>query len=182
MDALPRERYPLDEGLSSQEESMKIPPSIDDQDLRSLVDDEVVLVIEEEEGKVGDDNTVTTKAPLYWRKTKVFSQLCVAFAYLAKEGALGEASTAQRISHEFKREVKNFLKGALLSPTQLSTLRKEESEVCDGIDMGTHGNSISLGKPMVSSFTKDISEHDKRMLTLFHAWEKLRKYWKTRNF
>ena len=29
---------------------------------------------------------------------------------------------------------------------------------------------------------KEISEHDKRMLTLLHAWAKLRKYWKTRTF
>ena len=35
---------------------------------------------------------------------------------------------------------------------------------------------------MVPSFTKEISEHDKRMLTLLHAWAKLRKYWKTRTF
>ena len=32
-------------------------------------------------------------APLYRRKSKVFSQLREAYTYLAKEGALGEAST-----------------------------------------------------------------------------------------
>ena len=78
--------------------------------------------------------------------------------------------------------MRNFLKGALLSSTQLSALRKEELEVYDGMDRSTHGNSISLGKPMVSSFIKEIFEHDKRMLTLLHAWARLRKYWKTRNF
>ena len=80
--------------------------------------------------KTVDDDIVTTKAPqapLDWRKNKVFSQLWVAFAYLAKEGALGEVRTVQRISHEFRREVRNFLKGALLSSTQLSELRKEEA-------------------------------------------------------
>ena len=42
---------------------MKVSPSIDDQDLRSLVDDETISVIKEEEGMTGDDNTVKTKAP-----------------------------------------------------------------------------------------------------------------------
>ena len=37
-------------------------------------------------------------APLDRRKSKVFFQLWATYAYLAKEGALGEASTAQRIS------------------------------------------------------------------------------------
>ena len=50
------------------------------------------------------------------------------------------------------------------------------------MDMRTHGNSISLAQPMVPSFTKVIFEHEKRMLTLLHAWARLRKYWKTRKF
>ena len=62
------------------------------------------------------------REPLDRRKYKVFSQLLVAYAYLAKEGALGEASIVQRISHEFRREMINFLKGALLTSTQISAL------------------------------------------------------------
>ena len=60
--AFPRARSPLSEGSSSQEESMKVSPSIVDQALLSLIDDGTISVIEEEE-KTGDDNTVTTKAP-----------------------------------------------------------------------------------------------------------------------
>ena len=64
-DAFPRARSPLDEGLSFQEEIMKIPPSIDDQDLRSLFDDEANLVIEEEKSEAGDNTVMTmeTQAP-----------------------------------------------------------------------------------------------------------------------
>ena len=61
---LPRERSPSNEELSSQEEDMEIPPSKEDQDLRSLIDDEVFPTIEEEEEKVGDYNTVMTRAHL----------------------------------------------------------------------------------------------------------------------
>ena len=50
------------------------------------------------------------------------------------------------------------------------------------MDMRIHGKTISLGKPMVFSLTKEISEHEKRILILLHAWAKLRKYWRTRNF
>ena len=95
---------------------------------------------------------------------------------------MGEANTAQIISHEFRREVSNFLKGAFLSPTQLSALREEESGVYDGMNMGIHGNSINLWKPMVYPFTNNISKHGKEMLTLLHAWAKMRKYWKIRTF
>ena len=49
LDALPRARSPLGEGSSSQEESMKVSPSKDDQDLRSLIDAEKISVIEEGE-------------------------------------------------------------------------------------------------------------------------------------
>ena len=79
----------------------------------------------------------------------MFSQLWAAYAYFAKEGALGEASTTQRISHEFRREMINFLKGALLTSTQISTLREEKLEIYDGMSMMTHGNYISLGQPMI---------------------------------
>ena len=61
-DALPRARSPLNEGNSSQEGSMEIPPSLDDQDLRYIFDDEVISVIGEEE-KTGGHNGVTTKTP-----------------------------------------------------------------------------------------------------------------------
>ena len=110
----------------------------------------------------------------------MFSQLWEAYAYFAKEGALGETSTAQRISHGFKREINNFLNWTLLSPSQLFSLKKENSEAYDGMDMMSCGNSIYLGKPMIFSITKEISEHDKRISTLLHAWAKLRKFWKTR--
>ena len=89
----------------------------------------------------------------------MLSHLWDAHAYLAKEGALGEASTAQRISHEFRREMRNFLKGALLTPTQISTLRQEKSEIYDGMSMRAHGKSIALGQPMISSFTNNNSKH-----------------------
>ena len=62
-DTFPRERYPFDEGLYSQKEGMKIPPPIEDQDLRSLIDDGATSIIEEEEGKVGDDNAVMIRSP-----------------------------------------------------------------------------------------------------------------------
>ena len=39
-DTLPRARSLFDEGISSQEDGMKIPPSIEDRDLRSLIDGE----------------------------------------------------------------------------------------------------------------------------------------------
>ena len=42
--------------------------------------------------------------PPDWRKAKVFSQLWESYTYLAKEGALGEASTTKR--NGFKREKK----------------------------------------------------------------------------
>ena len=112
----------------------------------------------------------------------MFSQLWVAYSYLAKEGALGEVSTTQRISHEFRREMSSFLKWALLTPTQKSTLRKEKSVIYDGMSMRAHGNSISLGKPMISSFTKKISEDRKGILTFLYEWAKRRKFWKTRTF
>ena len=61
-DALPRASSPLNEGNSSQKGSMEIPPSLDDQDIRSLVDDEAISIIGEEREKVGD-NAVMTMAP-----------------------------------------------------------------------------------------------------------------------
>ena len=51
--SFPRARYPLSEGSSSQEEIMEVSPSIDDQDLMSLID---------EEEKAGDDNAVIKMA------------------------------------------------------------------------------------------------------------------------
>ena len=65
--------------------------------------------------------------PPDWKKNKVFSQLWETFTYLAKEGALGEASTVQRILYGFKGEVGNFLKWTFLSPTQPFVLEKEDS-------------------------------------------------------
>ena len=41
---------------------MKVSPSIDDRYIRSLLDDETIPVIEEEE-KIGDDSAVKKKAP-----------------------------------------------------------------------------------------------------------------------
>ena len=87
-----------------------------------------------------------------------------------------------RISHEFIIEVSNFLKEAFLSPTQLFALKKGNSEIYDSIGMMSCGNSTYLGQPMIFPLTKEISEHDKRMLTPLHAWARLRKYWKIRNF
>ena len=75
----------------------------------------------------------------------MLSQLWETYAYLAKEGALGEANIVQIISHEFRREMSSFLKGTLLTPTQKFVLRKENSKIYDGMSMRTHGNSIYLG-------------------------------------
>ena len=63
IDALPRARSPFDEESSSQEESMKVSPSIEGQDPRYLVEDEMIPVGGEEEEKGGDGNAVTSKAP-----------------------------------------------------------------------------------------------------------------------
>ena len=60
IDALLRARSPFGEESSSQEESMKVSPSIVDQDLLSLIDDGTILVIEEEEKEVGDENAATS--------------------------------------------------------------------------------------------------------------------------
>ena len=75
----------------------------------------------------------------------MFSQLWAAFSYLANEGALGEASTTQRIFHEFRKEVSNFLNRTLLSSIHSSVLRNGRSEIYDGMDMRIHGKTISLG-------------------------------------
>ena len=57
----PRAKSPLHEDLSLQEEDVEIPPSKEDQDLRSLIVDEVFSTIEEEEEKAGDNSTVMTR-------------------------------------------------------------------------------------------------------------------------
>ena len=62
IDTFSRARFTFGEEPSSQEEGMKVSPSIVDQDLLSLINDGTILVIEEDE-KAGDDNTVKTKAP-----------------------------------------------------------------------------------------------------------------------
>ena len=55
----PRAKSPLHEEISSQEEDMEILPSKEDQDLRSLIDDEAFSTIEEEEEEA---NTVMKRA------------------------------------------------------------------------------------------------------------------------
>ena len=62
-DTFPRARYPLDEGISSQKEDMKIPSSKEDLDVRSLVGGKENSTIEEEKGKTREDNVVMTTAP-----------------------------------------------------------------------------------------------------------------------
>ena len=52
IDALPRARSPFDEEASSQEDSMKVSPSIEDQDPRPLIEDEMTSVVGEEEEEV----------------------------------------------------------------------------------------------------------------------------------
>ena len=74
----------------------------------------------------------------------MFSQLWAKFSYLAKEGALGEDSTVQRIFYGFKGEVRNFLKLTLLSSTYLFVLEKENSEICVDMSMVSKGHSIAL--------------------------------------
>ena len=49
IDALPRARSPFGEKSPSQEESMKVSPSIVDQDILSLINDGTISIIEEEE-------------------------------------------------------------------------------------------------------------------------------------
>ena len=60
-DTLPRARSPLHEDIYSQKEVMEIPPSKEDQDLRSLVDSEVFSNIDEKEELEGSSNVVTSK-------------------------------------------------------------------------------------------------------------------------
>ena len=82
--------------------------------------------------------------PSYWRKTKVFSQLCEAVTYLAKEGALRGATTVLRIIDGFQEELSNFLKLTLLSSTHLLALEKKNSEICVDMSLVSKGNSIAL--------------------------------------
>ena len=63
-DFLTREKSPLHEDLSFQEEDMEIPPSKEDQDLKSLIDGEEFSTIEEEEEKARDNSAVMTRAHL----------------------------------------------------------------------------------------------------------------------
>ena len=63
IDALPRVRAPFGENSSSQEESMKVSPSMVDQDLLSFIDVGTISVIEEEEKEVEDEDAVTSRAP-----------------------------------------------------------------------------------------------------------------------
>ena len=58
-DTLPRARSPLQEELSSKNEDMEIPPSREDQDLGSLIVDEVFSNIDEEEEQKGSNNIIT---------------------------------------------------------------------------------------------------------------------------
>ena len=62
-DTFPRARYPLEEGLPSQKEDMKILSSKEDQDLRPLVEGKATSTSEEEEGEAGQDNAVIIRAP-----------------------------------------------------------------------------------------------------------------------
>ena len=79
------------------------------------------------------------RVPLNRRRSKFFSQLWAAYAYLAKEGALGIVSTVQRVSHEFNREVRSIFSGPLTSPTFLSALGFAKSDIYSVLSMRTHG-------------------------------------------
>ena len=57
-DTLPKEISPLYEDPSSQKEDMEIPPSREDQDLRSLIDDEAFSNIDKEGEKRRANNAV----------------------------------------------------------------------------------------------------------------------------
>ena len=76
--------------------------------------------------------------------------------------------------------MRSFMKGTLQTPIQISVLRKEKLEIYDWMSIRAHGNSIYFGQPMISSFTKDISEDSKGILTLLYTWAKRRRFWKTR--
>ena len=55
--------------------------------------------------------------PPNWKVNKEFSQHGATLTYLAREGALGGASTTKRTFDGFKGEASNFLIWTLLSPT-----------------------------------------------------------------
>ena len=73
--------------------------------------------------------------PPDWKMNKVLSQYIATLTYLAKEGALGGASTALRTFDGFQGGVSNFLIWTLLSPTQLFALEKDDLEIYDSIIM-----------------------------------------------
>ena len=114
--------------------------------------------------------------PLDGKKNKVFSQLWATFTYLAKEGALGGASTSQRTLYGFKGGMINFLIWTLPSPTQPFALKYDDSGICDVTSMVSKGYSIFLGQQMMLPHMMQISQYDKRLLTMLHTLEKLWKF------
>ena len=109
---------------------------------------------------------------LDWKMNKVFYELSAAWAYLAKEGALGEANRALSTFDGFQGEVSNFLIWTLPSPTQLFALIFF-SKIYDDMIMVSNGHSIALEQKMILPHIRNNFEYDKRLLTLLHAWAKL---------
>ena len=68
---------------------------------------------------------IPPRRPPDWKMNKVFSQHGATLIYLAREGALGGAITAQRTLHGFKGGVRNLLIWTLLSPTQPFALKDD---------------------------------------------------------
>ena len=101
--------------------------------------------------------------------------------YLAKEGALGEASTVLRTIDGFQGEMINSMSWKKPCPTHLSAL-ENDSEIYDDISMMSNGHSIVFGQKMISLHTRNISEYDKRIPKFLYAWAKLWKFWKKETF
>ena len=85
-DTLPRARSPLQEELSCQKEDMEIPPSREDQDLGSLIIDEVFSNIDEKEEQRGSNIAITSgeEPSLHRDGHEVIASIRGAFASLKK--------------------------------------------------------------------------------------------------
>ena len=78
---------------------------------------------------------------------------------MAKEGALGGASTAQRTFDGFKGGMRKFLIWTLPSPTHLFVLTDDDSGIYDDTNMVSKGYLITLEKKMILPHMRNISKY-----------------------
>ena len=78
------------------------------------------------------------------KKLNYFSQHGATLKYLAKEGALGGASTSLRTFDGFKGGMRNFMIWTFPSPTQLFALKDDDLGIYDDMSMVSNGHSIAL--------------------------------------